>query len=192
MIASPQSHYRFLYWSDGDASNPRTIIVSKDTSLTAVFAVDTMYLIQLRSKDISMGSVYGAGAYLKHEQINITATANYGFHFKQWSDGDTSNPRVITVLGDTNLTAIFDTNTYNVTLIASDTTRGSVRGDGNYTYLSQILITATVNAGYQFLCWSDGDTNNSRKLTIIQDTVLTAYFMPILLIQSYDTNQGNV
>ena len=37
----------------------------------------------------------------------ITATANYGYHFVQWSDGVIDNPRTITLTQDTVLTAEF-------------------------------------------------------------------------------------
>ena len=37
----------------------------------------------------------------------ISAIANYGYHFKQWSDGNTDNPRTIKLTQDTTLTAEF-------------------------------------------------------------------------------------
>jgi len=37
LIASPESGYIFDKWNDGDTNNPRTIIVSSDTSFTAIF-----------------------------------------------------------------------------------------------------------------------------------------------------------
>ena len=38
----------------------------------------------------------------------IAATANSGFRFTRWSDGDTNNPRTISVISDTNFVAEFD------------------------------------------------------------------------------------
>ena len=35
------SDSRFLYWNDGDTTNPRILTLTQDTSLTAFFAVDT-------------------------------------------------------------------------------------------------------------------------------------------------------
>ena len=37
-------------------------------------------------------------------------------------------------------------------------------------------ISATANYGYHFVCWSDGNTDNPRTLTLTQDTALTAEF----------------
>ena len=39
-----------------------------------------------------------------------------------------------------------------------------------------IIITATPKIGYQFVTWSDGITDNPRKLELIQDTTLVAEF----------------
>jgi hypothetical protein len=41
------------------------------------------------------------------------------------------------------------------------------------------VIAATPLAGYQFLQWSDDNTDNPRTLTLTQDTVLTAIFESI-------------
>ena len=39
-----------------------------------------------------------------------------------------------------------------------------------------IIITATPKIGYQFVTWSDGNTDNPRKLELTQDTTLVAEF----------------
>ena len=41
------------------------------------------------------------------EDAQISATANYGYHFVQWSDGNTDNPRALVLTQDTALTAEF-------------------------------------------------------------------------------------
>lgn len=38
ITATPKPHYMFVEWSDGNTDNPRTIIVNKDVTYTAVFA----------------------------------------------------------------------------------------------------------------------------------------------------------
>ena len=42
-------------------------------------------------------------------QVTLTATANEGYKFVQWSDGDTNATRTITITGDLTLTATFET-----------------------------------------------------------------------------------
>jgi hypothetical protein len=54
------------------------------------------------------GTITGAGAYIENEKAILTATANDGYKFKEWSDGNTDNPRIIVVTEDIELTAIFE------------------------------------------------------------------------------------
>jgi hypothetical protein len=41
------------------------------------------------------------------DQVTITATPIYGYHFVQWSDGNTDNPRALVLTQDTTFTAEF-------------------------------------------------------------------------------------
>ena len=122
------------------------------------------------------GEVYGGGRYRENRSATLYAFPNYGYHFKQWNDGDTANPRMVKVNGDTLFTAIFAPNSYSITVISSDTVKGRVSGGGNYTYLSQVKVAATPMYGYHFIQWNDGDTNNPRVVTLRSDTSFTAMF----------------
>ena len=62
------------------------------------------------SLDDAMGTVTGSGQYPVGSEIVITATANEGYSFQKWHDGNTENPRTITVTGDATYTAIFAAN----------------------------------------------------------------------------------
>lgn len=53
------------------------------------------------------GTVSGAGEYLYLDTISLAANANYGYHFVQWNDGNTDNPRTIVLTQDTTFTAEF-------------------------------------------------------------------------------------
>jgi hypothetical protein len=58
-----------------------------------------------------MGSVAGGGVFAEGETATISATANSGYHFVQWQDGNTSNPRSIEVTADATYTATFEADT---------------------------------------------------------------------------------
>lgn len=53
------------------------------------------------------GTVTGGGTYAKGSVVELNAIANAGFEFKQWSDGETANPRSVTVSKDISYTATF-------------------------------------------------------------------------------------
>ena len=66
------------------------------------------YTISVYSHDNSRGTVSGGGTYNEGSQVTITATAKSGYKFKEWNDGNTDNPRVITVTKDAIYTAHFE------------------------------------------------------------------------------------
>ena len=166
--------YHFVKWSDGKTNNPRALVLTQDTILTAEFAPN-QYQISLATDNSEMGSVQGAGTYDYLTEIEISATANYGYHFTQWNDGNTDNPRTVQVIGDTTYIAQFDKNIYKITTYC-DNQMGSVDAPDSAEYLDEIAISATANHGYHFVQWSDGNTDNPRALVLTQDTILTAEF----------------
>lgn len=56
IVATPAECYHFVKWSDGDTNANRTIVVTGNISLTAIFAVDT-YTIKVESADDTQGTV---------------------------------------------------------------------------------------------------------------------------------------
>ena len=65
------------------------------------------HTITATSADPAMGTVTGGGTYNGGATATLTATPNSGYHFVQWQDGNTHNPRTITVTGDATYTATF-------------------------------------------------------------------------------------
>ena len=105
--AIPNTGCYFTQWSDGNTDNPRTLKVTQDTRLTASFASST-YVVNLIAG--ANGAVSGAGTYDHGTTATITAIPNDGYHFTQWSDGNTDNPRSIVVVEPISLTALFEEN----------------------------------------------------------------------------------
>ena len=66
------------------------------------------YTLTVTSADNQMGSVTGGGEYEAGTQATVTAVANSGYQFKQWSDGNTSATRSVTVNSNLTLTATFE------------------------------------------------------------------------------------
>ena len=64
-----------------------------------------------------------------------------------------------------------------VVTIAANTnndTYGEIYGDGQYTKGSTVALRVRPNYGYHFVSWSDGSTDNPRRLTATSDTSFTA------------------
>jgi len=173
--AVPNIGYHFEEWNDGVYTNPRIIVVEQDTAFTALFAINE-YNVTIACSNTTTGTTTGSGTYTHGTTITISAVANMGYHFVQWNDGDTNAIRTITITSDTNFTAMFDINSYNVTILSNDSTMGTVTGSGTYTHGSIATITAMANANYHFVQWNDGNTNAARTITITGDATYTANF----------------
>ena len=189
--------YHFVQWSDGVIDNPRTLTLIQDTVLTAEFAIN-QYTISTASSHKERGTTAGDTIVDYLEYVTISATANYGYHFTQWNDKNTSNPRQIQATQDQNYTAYFNKNTYSISLSCNEV-QGEVEGPTYAEYLDKVTLTATANYGYHFVQWSDGVTDNPRTLTLTQDTVLTAEFALTTAGQCgknlywvYDTNKSTL
>jgi hypothetical protein len=166
--------YHFVQWSDGNTDNPRTFVLTQDTTFTAEFAKNS-YTISTTSANPEWGTTAGGKSALYLDGVEISATANYGYHFVKWDDNNTENPRIVSVTKDATYTATFAKNTYSITKIANST-QGSISGSSKAEYLDNVTLTATPQDGYHFTQWSDGITTNPRTFVLTQDTTFTAEF----------------
>ena len=80
---------------------------AEDATYTATFAANE-YEIQITLNDETFGSVTIDGSLTFGSEVILTAIAQEGYHFVQWSDGNTEQVRRIIVTGNVNLTAIFE------------------------------------------------------------------------------------
>ena len=168
--------YHFTTWSDSVTANPRTIVLRGDTAIQAQFAAN-QYAITVGSNNAKMGSVSGGGTFDYLTTASISATANYGYAFKQWNDGNYDNPRRVTITRDTAFTAVFVPDEVSVAVASADTARGKVSApSGTLHYYDTITISATANYGYHFTTWSDSVTTNPRTIVLRGDTVIQAQF----------------
>ncbi len=184
--------YHFSHWNDYNYDNPRQVQVTEDKTYTAYFDKNTYYIT--KNYDSNQGYVdgYSSGEYL--DNITLTAEANYGYHFVQWSDGVTDNPRSFVLTQDTTFVAVFAPNNYTISTLSSDIERGTTSGDITTTYLDYVTISATANYGYHFSCWDDYNYDNPRQVQVTEDKTYTAYFdkNTYYITKNYDSNQGYV
>ena len=139
------------------------------------------YTINVLSANTSMGNVSGGGTYPQGSTVTISATAYSGYHFTQWNDGNTQNPRTITVTGNATYTAYFaqnETQSYTINVVSANQNMGTTTGSGTYTAGSTITIAAVPYTGYYFTQWSDGNTQNPRTITVTGDATYVANFAP--------------
>lgn len=156
-------------------ANPDTMMIDRDSMLTASFAKN-QYTVEVQSSDLTIGNVSGGGVFEYLDTTILTATAVTPYHFVRWSDGNTQNPRQFVVTSDAVRTAIFGIDTFNVSLQVDSVTHGTCTGFGNYPYGSAASVVAVPFSGYMFSHWNDGSTYNPYAFAVVDDVQLTAYF----------------
>ena len=160
----------------------RVAAVSPSLHCTANFAPEgtelNYYDVTVSVNDPAMGSVQGGGTHIvEGSVITLTAVPNPGYRFVQWQDGNTDNPRQVTVTEDMSFTATFEAlPEYTITVNVNDPTMGSVQGGGTYAEGTQVTLTAVPNQGYEFVQWQDGNAVNPRTITVTGDATYTATF----------------
>ena len=120
------------------------------------------------------GSVSGTGdvsvSTLGGTSTTLTATANRGYSFNNWTRSgvsvSSSNPFTFTVQdtasGTINTTANFNTlASYTISGSVNDPTYGTISGTGSYYSGESCTLTATPNTGYEFVNWTENGTTVS-------------------------------
>ena len=140
----------------------------------------TQYTITATANPTAGGTVSGAGTYYENSTCTLTATANTGYTFTSWSDGNTQNPRTFNVSGNASYTANFTLNSYEVTATANPAAGGTISGTGSYDHGTTASLTATANEGYTFTNWTKNgvsvSTNATYSFTVTEATALVANF----------------
>lgn len=160
---------------------------------------DTVWRTVTLHCDSTMGSVSGGGVYVDSSIVTITATANDGYRFMQWDDGDTNAVRTLLLVSDTTFTAYFApdtmpvpqdtvwrTVTVHMLLVSGDTIFVadvvSVTGAGSYPDSTLVTLTAYYDYPY-FWYWvtpaNDTLYDNPYSFVVTSDTVINAIFGPL-------------
>ena len=175
VIATSADGYTFMNWTENgsvvstDANY--SFIVTSNRSLVANFEeqlADT-YNINVSPNPNIGGTVTGGGNYDGGQQCTVTATANTGYTFVNW----TENGEVVTtnasytfiVEGNRTLVANFTLNNYTISVTADPTEGGMVMGAGNYDHGTTCTLTATANENYEFINWTKDGIEVSTDAT---------------------------
>lgn len=151
----------------------------------------TYYTVNLSANPEEGGNVDGGGSHQQNSSCTVTATANEGYTFTNWTENGnvvSSNASyTFTVTGNRTLVANFaaQTQSYTVSVSADPSNGGTVTGGGSYQEGQSCTVNATANEGYTFINWTDGSevvsTDASYTFEVTANRVLVAHFQ----IQSF-------
>ena len=130
------------------------------------------------------GTVSGAGIYNIGESCTLTATANAGYEFVNWTKGgtevSTNAAYTFTVTEAGDYVANFQVVSYTITATANPTSGGTVTGAGSYNHGESCTLTATAGLSHVFVNWTkDGtvvSTNASYTFTVTESGAYVANF----------------
>ena len=96
-----------------------TIVIQYDTTYITQYIHDTVtesivyYNLLVTSGNPSCGMAAGSGHFPEGTIVEIAAIPFSGNRFLQWDDGNSDNPRIVTLDGNSQFTALFDTEGIN-------------------------------------------------------------------------------
>lgn len=146
------------------------------------------------------GTVTPANAVFEAgDEATLTATANYGYRFKEWQDENgnvlsNENPYTITINNDLKAVAIFTTvDTYTLTINKEG--EGAKWGrvklmpepvNGVYETGTEVTVSIVPNSVTSFLYWEDKSAELSRSVVMDGNKEVTATFDVIPFIVAWD------
>jgi hypothetical protein len=142
------------------------------------------YTITTSSSPANGGSTGGGGTFAGGTSRTVTATANSGYTFSNWTENSSvvssSASYTFTLTSNRNLVANFAPVTYTVTTSSSPSNGGTTSGDGTFAAGSSQTVTATANSGFTFNNWTENatvvSTSASYTFTLNGNRTLVANF----------------
>ena len=201
VTASPRPGFRFLHWENAGrivATDPATTVtMTVNASLVARFAADVArWSVTAAVQPAEGGSVAGTGTFDDGTSVTLTASANPGWSFVNWTEGPVvlgTNPTLaFTATADRSLTANFTAvPTWTITTAASPPDGGTITGGGAWPKDSLVTLTATALPGYTFSAWTQNgtivSTAPSWSFNATADRSLVAVFTPVGAMRTITT-----
>ena len=185
--ATANEGYTFINWTENgsqvSANADYTFTVTSNRTLVAHFSTPG-YVITAMADPEEGGTVSGSGGYDYGEVCNLTATANTGYTFVNWTKDNTevsTEPTFsFTVSESATYVAHFSINSYDITATADPEEGGIVSGADEYEYGASCTLTATANENYEFINWTKDDievsTETSFTFTVTESATYVAHF----------------
>ena len=187
--ANANAGYNFVNWTENgnvvSTNASYTFTVNANRTLVANFEQQIQYYnIRVSANPLLAGTVTGSGTYQQGQSCTVTATANNGYIFTNWTENgnvvSTQANYTFTVNANRNLVANFEAQSLTITATADPVNGGTVTGGGSYNYGQSCTLTATAAAGYNFVNWTKNgqqvSTNASYTFIVTESAAYVAHF----------------
>ena len=179
IASSPNAGFSFVNWTENGvelSKSPTYQIanLASNRTLVANFSAiaASQLAVVLSSSPVAGGTTTGSGAFNAGSSVTVEATQNTGYTFTNWTESATgtvvsTSPSYTFVLNaNKNLIANFTLNTYTLNTTAVNGTVAKNPSQATYNHGSNVVLTATPNAGYAFTSWSGDATGSTNPLTV--------------------------
>lgn len=183
LIATANDGYQFSHWTDyqGNIFSHNASIevnVYGTRRFTAHFV--SIVTITTMAQPAEAGTTSGGGNFATGEIIRLTATANDGYVFSNWTNeaGNVISTEAIfnyTITNDQTLTANFESHSgtmYTLTMDMNIQGAGTVSGGGSYIPNAQATIEAVPADNYRFVTWH-ADNGNGQEYVLSEENPYT-------------------
>ena len=189
LTATPATGYHFVNWT----LNGNVVSTNATYTFTALAAGDYVanfeinnYAITAVANPTAGGVVTGAGNYDHFSTCTLTATANTGYTFLNWTKNgtvvSTNTTYSFMVESAADFVANFQLNSYAITATLDPTDAGTVTGAGTYNHFETCTLTANPSSSYLFVNWTKNGTVVSTDLSISFEVTgpaaYVAHFIP--------------
>ncbi len=172
LTATPTVPYIFVNWTKNgiqvSTNATYTFTVTESATYVAHFVVETFTITAL-ANPTEGGVVTGSGTYEMLDECTVTATANEGYNFVNWTENGNvvSNEAAYTfaVTGDRTLVANFELMTFEITASADPIEAASISGAGTYNYGEEVTLTFDRNEDWAFQNWTENGDVVSEEIT---------------------------
>jgi hypothetical protein len=200
LTATPDSGSSFSKWvgCDSVSGNACTVIMTTNKSVSATFTLNR-HTLTVGKSGTGSGTVTGTGItcgadcteiYDYGTVVALTATANTGSTFTEWTGCDSTSNNLCTVsmTGNKSVSATFTLNNYTITAAKSGSGLGTLSApglscignicSGTYGFGTTITVTASTDAESHFNGWSGCDSvnNNLCIVSVTGNKLITATF----------------
>ena len=197
VTATPNAGYTFTNWTENgnvvSTNRSYTFTVTANRTLVANFQAQPQnYTVTVSANPTNGGIVTGGGTYQQGQSCTVTATANTGYNFTNWTENgnvvSTQANYTFTVNSNRTLVANFTPQQYTITATADPVNGGNVTGGGTFNYGNSCTLSATPAPGYTFVNWTKNGTQVSTNATYTFTVTESAAYVAHFQLQTFTIN----
>ena len=199
LTASPATGYTFVRWTKNgmqvSTNATYTFTVTESAAYVAQFSVQS-FTVNVSANPTDGGTLTGGGTFNYGQNCTVTATANTGYNFVNWTEGgnvvSTNTHYTFPVTSNRTLVANFTLQTFQITATVDPAEGGTATGSGTYNYGDEVTITVETNEDWAFQNWTENSAvvAEEKTFTIIA-TANHNFVAHLMYTEGVDEQSGN-